>query len=70
MTFHIIKSHSFCINMILNLLKTTILKHVAEIIKHNDINFTITYQRYAILNEEVFYFRRNFKESYICVYKS
>ena len=56
--------------MILNLLKTTILKHVAEIIKHNDINFTITYQRYAILNEEVFYFRRNFKESYICVYKS
>lgn len=38
-----IKSHSFRINMISNLLKTTTVQHAAQIIGHNDIHSTMSY---------------------------
>lgn len=48
-----IKSHSFRINMISNLLKTTIVQHAAQIIGHNDIHSTMSYQRYALSKKEI-----------------
>jgi site-specific recombinase XerD len=48
-----IKSHSFRINMISNLLKRTSVQHVAQIIGHNDIQSTISYQCYALSKEEI-----------------
>ena len=36
-----IKSHSFRINMISNLLKTTTVQNAAQIIGHNDIHSTV-----------------------------
>ena len=34
--------------MISNLLKTTTVQHVAQIIGHSDIHCTMSYQRYAL----------------------
>ena len=48
-----IKSHSFRINMISNLLKTTTVQHAAQIIGHSDIHSTMSYQRYALSKEEI-----------------
>ena len=48
-----IKSHSFRINMISNLLKTTTVQHAAQIIGHSDINSTMSYQRYALSKREI-----------------
>lgn len=48
-----IKSHSFRINMISNLLKKTSVQHAAQIIGHNDIQSTMSYQRYALSKEEI-----------------
>lgn len=48
-----IKSHSFRINMISNLLKTTTVQHAAQIIGHSDINSTMSYQRYALSKKEI-----------------
>ena len=48
-----IKSHSFCINMISNLLKKTIVQHAAQIIGHSDIKSTMSYNRYALSKEEI-----------------
>lgn len=42
-----IKSHSFRINMISNLLKTTTVQHAAPIIGHGDIHFTMSCQCYT-----------------------
>ena len=48
-----IKSHSFRINMISNLLKTTTVQHAAQIIGHSDIHSTMSYQRYALSKKEI-----------------
>ena len=48
-----IKSHSFRINMISNLLKTTTVQHAAQIIGHSDIYSTMSYQRYAFSKKEI-----------------
>ena len=48
-----IKSHSFRINMISNLLKKTTVQHAAQIIGHNDIKSTMSYSRYALSKEEI-----------------
>ena len=48
-----IKSHSFRINLITNLLKVTSVPKVAEIIGHDDIRSTMKYQRYALSKDEV-----------------
>lgn len=48
-----IKSHSFRINTITNLLKVTSVHKVAEIIGHNDIRSTMSYQRYALSKDEI-----------------
>ena len=48
-----IKSHSFRINIISNLLKVTIVQHAAQIIGHNDIKSTMSYKRYALSSEEI-----------------
>lgn len=48
-----IKSHSFRINMISNLLKTTTVQNAAQIIGHNDIHSTMSYQRYALSKKEI-----------------
>jgi integrase/recombinase XerD len=48
-----IKSHSFRINMIANLLKRTTVQHAAQIIGHNDIKSTMSYQRYALSKEQI-----------------
>ena len=39
--------------MISNLLKTTTVQHAAQIIGHNDINSTMSYQRYALSKKEI-----------------
>jgi hypothetical protein len=39
--------------MISNLLKRTSVQHVAQIIGHNDIQSTISYQCYALSKEEI-----------------
>ena len=43
-----IKSHSFRINMITNLLTNTSVQDAAEIIGHKDIKSTLAYKRYAL----------------------
>jgi len=48
-----IKSHSFRINMISNLLKKTTVQHAAQIIGHSDIKSTMSYTRYALSKEEI-----------------
>jgi len=48
-----IKSHSFRINLISNLLKITSVQNVADIIGHDDIRSTLKYQRYALDKEEI-----------------
>ena len=48
-----IKSHSFRINMISNLLKITTVQHVAGIIRQSDIKSTMSYQRYTLSKEEI-----------------
>ena len=48
-----VKSHSFRINIITNLLKITSVHKVAEIIGHQDIRSTMSYQRYALSKKEV-----------------
>ena len=48
-----VKSHSFRINMITNLLKVTSVHKVAEIVGHQDIRSTMSYQRYALSKSEV-----------------
>ena len=48
-----IKSHSFRINMISNLLKKTSIQHAAQIIGHNDIQSTMSYQRYSLSKKEI-----------------
>jgi integrase len=48
-----IKSHRFRINMISNLLKNTSVQHAAQIIGHNNIKSTMSYQRYALSKEEI-----------------
>jgi integrase len=48
-----IKSHSFRINMISSLLKNTSVQHAAQILGHNNIKSTMSYQRYALSKEEI-----------------
>ena len=48
-----IKSHSFRINMISNLLKKTTVQHAAQIIGHSDIKSTMSYSRYALSKKEI-----------------
>lgn len=47
-----IKSHSFRINMISNLLKTTTGQHTTQIIGHSYINSTMSCQRYTLSKKE------------------
>jgi len=56
-----IKSHSFRINMISNLLKKTTVQHAAQIIGHNDIKSTMSYNRYALSKEEIQELLNNFE---------
>lgn len=48
-----IKSHSFRINMISNLLRITSVQNTADIIGHQDIRSTMSYQRYALSKTEI-----------------
>lgn len=48
-----IKSHSFRVNVITNLLKVTSVQNTAEIIGHKDIRSTMAYRRYALSKEEI-----------------
>jgi site-specific recombinase XerD len=48
-----IKSHSFRINMVSSLLKNTSVQNVAQIIGHNDIKSTMSYQRHALSKDEI-----------------
>lgn len=48
-----IKSHSFRINVISNLLKHTTVQNAADIIGHNDIRSTLSYRRYALSRTEI-----------------
>lgn len=48
-----IKSHSFRINVISNLLKHTTVQNAADIIGHNDIRSTLTYKRYALSKSQI-----------------
>ena len=48
-----IKSHSFRINMISNLLQNTTIQDAADIIGHKDIKSTIAYKRYALNKKEI-----------------
>jgi integrase len=48
-----IKSHSFRINMISNLLKNTTVQNAAQIIGHSDIQSTMMYKRYALSKNEI-----------------
>jgi len=48
-----IKSHSFRINMITNLLKVTTVQNTADIIGHSDIRSTMQYNRYALSKNEI-----------------
>jgi integrase len=54
--FHIpfnIKSHSFQVNMITNVLKVTSVQNTADIIGHSDIRSTMQYSRYALSKTEI-----------------
>ena len=48
-----LKSHSFRINTISNLLRVTSVQNAANIIGHKDIRSTMTYQRYALTKSEI-----------------
>jgi transposase InsO family protein len=48
-----LKSHSFRINTISNLLRVTSVQNAANIIGHNDIRSTMTYQQYALTKSEI-----------------
>lgn len=48
-----LKSHSFRINTISNLLRVTSVQNAASIIEHSDIRSTISYQRYALTKSEI-----------------
>jgi site-specific recombinase XerD len=48
-----IKSHSFRINMISQLLKNTSVQNAADIIGHRDIKSTMAYKRYALNKKEI-----------------
>jgi transposase InsO family protein/integrase len=48
-----IKSHSFRVNVISNLLKITTVQNTADIIGHQDIRSTMAYRRYALSKEEI-----------------
>lgn len=48
-----IKSHSFRINMISSLLKTTSVQNAAQLIGHKDIKSTMSYQKYALSKDEI-----------------
>jgi len=48
-----IKSHSFRINLISNLLKHTTVQNAADIIGHDDIRSTLSYKRYALNAQEI-----------------
>lgn len=48
-----IKSHSFRVNMVSNLLKVTSVQNAANIIGHQDIRSTMTYERYALTKAEI-----------------
>ena len=52
-----IKSHSFRINVISNLLKITSVQNTLEIIGHRDIRSTMSYRRYALSPLKPAYFR-------------
>ena len=48
-----IKSHSFRVNMITNLLKVTSVQNTANIIGHSDIRSTMSYNRYALSKNQI-----------------
>ena len=48
-----IKSHSFRINMITNLLRVTTLHDTASIVGHQDIRSTLQYKRYSLSKAEI-----------------
>jgi integrase len=48
-----IKSHSFRINMITQLLKNTSVQNAADILGHKDIKATMAYKRYALNKKEI-----------------
>ena len=48
-----IKSHSFRVNMITNLLKVTSVQNTASIIGHSDIRSTMSYNRYTLSKTEI-----------------
>jgi len=48
-----VKSHSFRINMISNLLRVTTLHNTASIVGHTDIRSTLKYKRYALSKLEI-----------------
>ena len=48
-----IKSHSFRVNIITNLLKVTSVQNTANIIGHTDIRSTMTYNRYALSKNQI-----------------
>lgn len=48
-----IKSHSFRVNMITNLLKVTSVQKTANIIGHSDIRSTMIYNRYALSKNKI-----------------
>ena len=50
-----IKSHSFRVNVISNLLKVTSVQNTAEIIGHQDIRSTMVYRRYALSKDKIQY---------------
>lgn len=51
--FFNIKSHSFRINMISSLLKTTSVQNAVQLIGQKDIKSTMSYQRYALSKDEI-----------------
>lgn len=48
-----VKSHSFRINMLTKLLKSTSVQNAADIIGHKDIKSTMAYKRYALNKTEI-----------------
>jgi len=48
-----IKSHSFRVNLITNLLKVTSVQNTANIIGHDDIRSTMSYNRYALSKSQI-----------------
>lgn len=48
-----IKSHSFRINVVSNLLRQTSVQNAAQIVGHKDIKSTMSYQRYSLSKQEI-----------------